>query len=396
MTTIDIALNGPEFIADPYPTYQRLRETGGPCWVAHSGATGGMWFVTQYADVAALLKEARVSKNVSRLLPPDLVTPLEKAMLFQDPPDHTRLRNVVGQTFTPARVGDLEPRIAQVVDTLIARALPRGGMDFMADFALPLPVIVIAELLGVPPEDHARFGIWSNHIIRGADTLHATQDDATAYANALASLADYFADLIGKRRMQPCDDILSALVAAQDAQGRLSEEELIGTCILLLVAGHETTVNLLGSGLYTLLRHPEQLARVKQNPDLLPSAIEEMLRYEGPVQRATFRFAREGFMLGDTAIGAGQQVSAVLGAANRDPAQFPQPDRFDVTRAPNRHLGFGLGIHFCLGAALARSEARISFARLLSSLPHIALVSETPQWNPNTLFRGLKTLPLVF
>ena len=396
MTPVGIALNGAEFIADPYPAYQRLREVGSPCWIAHSGTTGGMWFFTQYEDVAAVLKEARVSKDVSRLLPPEMITPLETAMLFKDPPDHTRLRTLVGQTFTPARIKDLEPRITQIVDALIAQALRNGGMDFIAEFALPLPVIVIAELLGVPREDHARFGVWSNSIIRGVDTLHATANDGMAHAEAIAALSGYFADLIRKRRLQPQHDILSALIATQDAQGHLSEDELLGTCILLLVAGHETTVNLLGNGLYTLLRHPEQHAKVRQTPELIAPAVEEMLRYESPVQRATFRFTREGFTVKGATLEAGQQVSAVLGAANRDPAQFPDANQFDVTRAPNRHLGFGLGIHFCLGAALARSEARIGFERLLSAMPALSLVSQTPQWNGNTIFRGLTTLPVVF
>lgn len=399
MPPIEIDLSTAAFSADPYPIYRQLQQTNAPYWWAHGGTTGGMWMFSRYEDVAAILKEARISKNVSLLLPPEMVTPLEKAMLFQDPPDHTRLRALASQTFTPARVRDMEPRITRIVDDLLAQNASADGMDFIADFALPLPVIVIAELLGVPHEDRARFQGWSKHIINGVDMIQATEEDARNYQEAMQALVTYFADLSRERRAQPREDIISALINAQDTDAgsaRLSEEELIGTCILLLIAGHETTINLLGNGLFTLLRHPEQLALVQEQPELITSSVEEMLRFESPVQRATFRFTREAFMIKGVEIAQWQQISAVLGAANRDPTQFPDPDRFDVTRDPNRHLGFGLGIHFCLGAALARTEARIGFTRLLKTLPNMRLALQTPEWNASTFFRGLKTLPITF
>ena len=402
MPLTEIDLSTAAFCADPYPTYRRLQQMNAPYWWAHGGTTGGMWMFSKYEDVAAILKEARVSKNVSLLLPPEMVTPLEKAMLFQDPPDHTRLRSLASQTFTTTRVRELETHITQIVDELLTQCRSAGGMDFIADFALPLPVIVIAELLGVPHEDRARFQVWSKHIINGVDMIQATEEDARNYGEAMQGLVTYFAELSRKRRVQPREDILSALIAAQDTGSgslRLSEEELIGTCILLLIAGHETTINLLGNGLFTLLRHPEQLVLIQKQPDVITSAVEEMLRFESPVQRATFRFTREAFTIKGIEIAQWQQISAVLGAANRDPAQFPDADRFDVTRDPNRHLGFGLGIHFCLGAALARTEARIGFTRFLETFPNVRLAMQTPEapeWNASTFFRGLKTLPVTF
>jgi len=283
-------------------------------------------------------------------------------------------------------------------------------MDFMADFALPLPVIVIAELLGVPPEDRETFRAWSNQIVTGIDAVRASQQNAQKQEEALMALAGYFTHLIQQRRERPREDLISAMIEARDAQDRLSEEELLGMCMLLLIAGHETTVNLLGNGLLTLLHYPDELALLtrapllpsksasagKRRPEDMISAVEEMLRFESPVQRATFRVTTDAIEIGGKTLEKGQQVSAVIGAANRDPAQFPDSDRFDVTRHPNRHLAFGLGIHFCLGAPLARAEARIGFTRLLEKLPTLRLVNEVPDWGPNTFFRGLRSLPLAF
>jgi cytochrome P450 len=305
------------------------------------------------------------------------------------------LRRLANQAFTPQRVKDLEPRIAQVSQELVERIRVRGEADFIADFALPLPVIVIAELLGVPAADHDRFGVWSNRVMASGDAVVGTEESLQQGMEAMVALAGYLAELIRQRRQQPREDLISALVTARDAGDRLSEEELLGTCVLLLIAGHETTVNLLGNGLLTLLRHPEQLALLKEHPESIPSAVEEMLRYESPIQRATPRFAAQPFELAGQRIEQGQQVSAVIGAANRDPAHFPDPDRFDITRNPNRHLSFGHGIHFCLGAPLARVEARIAFGQILESLPDIRLATEQPEWRPATWFRGLKRLPVV-
>jgi pimeloyl-[acyl-carrier protein] synthase len=368
----------------------------GPYWLPHGGGTGGMWLFTRYEDAGAVLKEVRIAKDVSRLLPPEELTLLDQSMLFRDAPDHARLRALSNQAFSPARVRNLEPRILEIVDGLLARVRSKGAMDFIADFALPLPIMVIAELLGVPQEDRDKFRAWSSLIARGVDMVRASEEDVRNQREATIALMGCFTDLMRQRRLQPREDIISGLLEAHDQGDRLSEAELLGTCILLLIAGHETTIHLLGNGLYTLLRHPDQLALLKQRPELIASTVEEILRFEGPAQRATFRFARETFVFQGATITQGQQVSAVLGAANRDPAQFPDADRFDIMRDPNRHLGFGVGMHFCLGASLARAEARIGFTRLLEALPNLRMMSDTPDWQPSTFFRGLKTLPVTF
>lgn len=393
-TGIDFA--SPEFLADPYPTYQKIRETQAPFWLAHGGPRQGMWLVMRHAEVSFLLKEAVTSKDVARFTPPEQLSPFDHNMLSKDPPDHTRLRSLATQAFTPGRIRDLEPRIAQIVDDLLAKGRAQGGLEFMADFALPLPVIVIAELLGVPPEERDTFHVWSNQMVTGVDAMRASAANTQKSMEAAQALGHYFADLVRRRRAQPQDDLISALTQAHDAQDRLTENELLAMCMLLLIAGHETTVNLLGNGLLTLLRHPDQLALLKRQPEWLPSAIEEMLRFESPVQRATFRLTTQAVDIGQATIQQGQQVSAVIGAANRDPEVFPQPDTFDITRQPNRHLAFGLGLHFCLGAPLARTEARLGFGRLLEQFPNLRLVDPLPDWNANTFFRGLRRLPVAF
>lgn len=249
-------------------------------------------------------------------------------------------------------------------------------MDFMADFAVPFPIIVIAELLGVPAEDRREFRAWSNALVRGIDAFGQNPEVVRQGQEADQALANYFDELIAQRRAKLRNDLISALIAAHDGNDRLSEEELIGMCQLLLIASHETTVNLLGNGLYLLLRHREQWELLLRRPELLESAIEEMLRYESPVQRGTARFAvAPPLEIAGQTVPAGQQVSAVIAAANRAPAHFAEPDRFDIIRQPNHHLAFGRGVHFCLGAPLARAEARIAFGQLLAGFPTLELVN---------------------
>ncbi|HYC89896.1 MAG TPA: cytochrome P450 [Thermoanaerobaculia bacterium] len=390
-----IDLTSASFFADPYPTYRKLRESGAPYWQPHAGPGGGMWLITRYHDVVNLLKEGRTTKCALGLKRPHEVTPFDYTMLAKDPPEHTRLRGLANLAFTPARVRDLEGHIEQIVDDLIARVKPNGRMEFIHDFATPLPAIVIAELLGVPAEDRDAFHAWSDQAVKSFDELPNKTEARKVYEAGLA-LSRYFAGLIRRRRQEPQDDLLSALILARDEQERLTETELLGMCLLLLVAGHTTTAGLLGSGLYTLLKHPDQVALLRERPDLMTSAVEEMLRYESPFQRATFRMTTEPIEIGGVTIPAGQQVSGVLGAANRDPEVFPDPDKFDVTRHPNRHVAFGYGIHFCFGAPLARAEARIAFSRLLEQLPNLRLASEAPEWSTNTFARGLERLPVVF
>ncbi len=396
MTSATINLNSPTHAIDPYPIYRQLQQHEPAYWVPSAMPGGGMWLITRYADVVALLREAHFSNDMSRIIPAEQLPEFSKTLIFRDPPDHTRLRSLVGQAFTPRRVRDLEPRIAAIADELLARVRPHGTMDFAADFAAALPSIVIAELLGVPNEERAQFQAWSHAIASGADNHRTTAEGRQAYRDAGAALARYFRDLLAERRRQPQDDLITALLQARDVQDRLSEDELLQTCSLLLLGGYETTVRLIGNGLLTLLRHPDQLTLLRQRPALLPQAIEEMLRYESPVQQAITRITTEPVEIAGRRIEAGQVLSAVIGAANCDPDQFPDPDRFDITRDPNRHLAFGFGIHFCLGAPLARLEARVAFARLFEQMPNLRLVNDEADWEPNTRVRGLRSLPIAF
>ncbi|MBV9851360.1 MAG: cytochrome P450 [Armatimonadetes bacterium] len=390
-------LSSSAFFANPYPTYQVLREIGTPYWRQFPGGTGGSWLVVAYDDVAAILKEARVSKYPQFLVPDGQLGVLARTMQGTDPPDHTRLRRLSSGAFTPARVANLESRITQIANALIAGVRADGGMDFIPAFALPLPVMVISELLGIPVEDWEQFAAWSNQIVQ-AHTKRITDGERCVARKGLTELQAYFDGLVRARRDLPGEDLISAMVTARDADDRLTDEELVGTCMLLLIAGFETTVDLLANGMLTLLSHPEQYELLKSRPELMPSAVEEMLRYESPVQRGTFRCAREAITLQGITISPGQRVETFLGAANRDPGQFPDPDRFDITRTPNRHLAFGAGIHYCLGAALVRTEARIAFTCLLQALPRMRLTTRTPQWKPECLFRfrSLAALPVAF
>ncbi len=396
MTSATIDLNSPTHAIDPYPIYRQLRETESAYQTSFTGPGGGMWLITRYADVASLFKEAHYSNDMSRIIPAEQLLPLSRALVFRDPPDHTRLRSLVNQAFTAKRVRDLEPRIAAVADELLARVQPQGTMDFVADFATVFPSIVIAELLGVPNEDQAQFQTWSDAIASGSDNHRATPDELQAQREAGMAFTSYFQRLLDERRRQPQDDFVTGLLNARDVQDQLSEDELLDTCSLLLLAGYETTVRLLSCGLFTLLRHPDQLALLRQRPALLPHAIEEMLRYESPVQQAIMRITTEPVEIAGRRIEAGQMLSAVIGAANRDPDQFTNPDQFDITRDPNRHLAFGFGIHFCLGAPLARLEARVAFARLFEQMPNLRLVNDEADWEPNTRVRGLRSLPIAF
>jgi pimeloyl-[acyl-carrier protein] synthase len=391
-----INLQVPEFLENPYPFYQKLRENAPAYWFPHQGPTGGMWMATRYSDVAVLLKDERLGKDATRILPPEKLEQGQdrKDLVTSDPPDHTRLRALVNLAFTPKIVKDLEPRIRQIIAELFDQVRDRRRMDFMPDFAVPLPVIVIAELLGVPVEDRFDFRQWSNVFATSVDAVKANENSIKEGEDAAQQLMEYFKDLIKQRRAQPKGDLISALILVRDGGDRLTEEELLGMCQLLLIAGHETTVNLLGNGLLALLCHPDQLELLKKNPQYMESAVEEMLRYDSPVQRSTVRFTLEPITIAGQEIDAGQQVSAVIASANRDPLQFPDPDRFDITRNPNRHLSFGRGIHFCLGAPLARTEARLAFEFLLQEAPNIEFGEGKFVRNGNTFFRGLNSLPV--
>lgn len=392
--TIEIDLTSDEFMTNPYPTYALLREQAPVYWQPYDNFSGGLWRLTRYEDVAMALKDPRFSKDLSRVFPSQNLTPIDYSMLFRDPPEHTRLRGLVSQAFTPQRVKAMEPRITAITNRLIDQAVAQGGFDFIAGFALPLPVLVIADLLGVPVEDQDLFHEWTNTLVVGP-ARDWTEEDVRRNHEAGLALGNYFAGLIAQRRSEPRADMISDLIAvrgSETGEGRLNEMELLGNCILLLVAGHETTVNLIGSGFYTLQRFPDQLARLREHPEWIPRGVEEMLRYESPVQHGTFRVTSAPVALHGVMMQPGQEVNVSIGAANRDPAQFPDPERFDVTRDPNRHLAFGLGMHFCLGAPLARTEARIAFTQLLARLPAARVDIDPPAWQPTAFMRGLKRL----
>jgi len=387
----------PAFVEDPYPTYHVLRREDP---VHHSPL--GFWVLTRYADVIASLRDPRLIKEpiaafvaarFGMAVPPGLGL----SMLDRDPPDHTRLRGLVSKAFTPKALESLRPRIQQIVDGLLDQIERRGEMDLIEEFAYPLPVIVICEMLGVPVKDHERFKHWGLDIARGLDAIMLPPDSEVGKRSVSGrrALAEYFRALIAERRAAPRDDMLSALIAAEEAGDKLSEEELLASCILLLVAGHETTVNLIGNGTLALLKHPEQLRRLRENPGLIGSAVEELLRYDGPVQR-TARIPSEDLVIGGKTIPKGEMVMPFLGAANRDPAQFPDPDRLDITRTDNRHIAFGMGIHFCLGAPLARMEGQIAISTLLRRLPKLALASQRPEHRQSLTLRGLVSLPVAF
>lgn len=395
---MDVAeLASPEFIADPYPTYRYLRESEPVTFVPDSGPMGGFWFVTRYEDVGQVLGNRLFSKDMRPFVPPERQNPVGLSMLFRDPPDHTRLRSLVSKAFTPRMIEGLEPRISGVAGDLIGRMRGSGESDVIRDLALPLPVIVIAEMLGVPTADRDSFREWSGDIIAGGDLAQDYEERQQRSLAASKALIEYLTELIEARRRQREDDLISGLIDARDEHGALSEEELLGNCMLLLIAGHETTVNLIGNGALALLRHPDQLELLRREPGLAGSVVEETLRFESPVQQATFRVTAEEMEVGGQKINEGEQVSAVVGAANRDPEQFPDPDRFDISRQPNRHLAFGRGPHFCLGAPLARLEARVTLPKLFASQPAPDLAADEPlSWRANTAFRGLESLRVIF
>jgi cytochrome P450 len=393
----ELSFFDPEFLADPYPAFHRLRAED----PVHRHPLG-FYALTRYDDVAALLRDARFGKGGYQALIEGRfgATPdgprLALSMLFRDPPDHTRLRALVSRAFTPRVVETLRPHVQGIVDRLLERVAGAGRMDVIEDLAYPLPVTVISELLGVPAGAADLVKTWSRDVARALDAivLPVGQDVIEQGRRATGAMADYFRGLVEERRRRPGPDLLSGLVEAEEAGDRLTEEELLATCILLYVAGHETTVNLIGNGLLALLRHPAEWRRLREDPALLPGAIEELLRYDGPVQRVG-RIAASDAEVGGVGIPAGSLVVGLLGAANRDPAQFAEPDRLDVTRGEPRHLAFGTGIHYCLGAPLARLEAQVAIGTLLRRFPAPALDVERPVWRPSSTLRGLEALPVV-
>ncbi|HLZ70996.1 MAG TPA: cytochrome P450 [Dehalococcoidia bacterium] len=387
-----------ELRENPYPTYARLR-TKDP---VHRSVLMQCWVLTRQADVMAVMRDPRFAADRSKGTTAqqfigDDMGPynrwLANSLLSLDPPDHTRLRALASKAFTPRAVEQMRPRIAQIVDGLLDAVQAQGHMDLIRDLAYPLPVIVIAEMLGVPAEDRPKFKAWSDALGEGLEPL-LTPEQLSAADAAVLELSDYFRAIIRERARQPQDDLISALVQAHEGSDKMNEDELYAMCILLLAAGNETTTNLIGNGMLALLRNPRQMARLQRAPAMIENAVEELLRYDSPVQMSG-RVAMEDVTIGGQPIKQGEFVAVIFGAANRDPDAFEQPERLDLGRGNIRHLSFGQGIHYCLGAPLARVEGQIAIAELLRRMPGLRLGGR-PRWRSTILLRGLQTLPVTF
>ena len=391
-----------QHLDNPYALYHKLRALDPVYWDERANS----WVLTRYADVAAALRDPRYTvkgfMSDTNWIPDDMRPVLEpplravsRQMLFQDPPDHTRLRGLVAKAFTPRMIDSLRPVIQRVTNELLNQAEAKGRMEVIQDFAFPLPAIIIATMLGVPPEDREQFSRWSSFFGRLLDGGDFSLEGIYEAVSEVSDFLDYFRSIIRARRTAPKDDLMQAMINAEEQGDALSEEELLGNCILLLAAGHGTTTHLIGNGTLALLRNPDQLRLLQEQPTLISSAVAELLRYDSPVQ-LTSRRAKETLQIGDKQVSAGQEVIMVLGAANHDPAQFADPDRLVLARPENRHLSFGLGIHFCLGAPLARVEGEIAFSTLFKRFQHLRLETGTPDWMPSLVFRGLQQLPVTF
>lgn len=392
----------PEHLADPYTIYRQLRETDPVYWDEEIGT----WVATRHAEIMSVLSDSRFS--AVHWLPTDdndspwisqetleqggtVLRALGRQMIFLDPPDHTRLRGLVSRAFTPRIVQKMRYDIQLVVDQLLDTIVPLGQMEVISDIAFPLPSIVIAQMLGMPPEDREQFNVWSNafgSILTGSS--RTPEELMQAFMNVSAFM-DYFRLHLAERKLHPKDDVLQALVTAEDHGDMLSEEEVLSNCVLLLAAGHGTTVHLIANGLLALLRNPDQLQDLLYNSEIIKEAVEELLRYDSPVQTIGRR-AKVDLKLGGKQIRAGQQVVCSLGAANRDPAVFNNPDWFNLRRPDNRQMAFGYGIHYCLGAPLARLEGEIAFPALIKRLPNLRLAEQTLNWEPTLGFRILREL----
>ena len=388
-----------DFKVNPYPTFARMRREA-PVYAHQSPGGQTIWYITRYDDVVAVLKDTEhFVKDIHNVEPaaaasstPNIHQAINQNMLFSDPPQHTRLRALVNQAFTSRRVAQMAGQIRATADKLLDRVQPTGHMDLIAAYALPLPVLVISDMLGVSAQDRQEIFESSQAIIspgRHQLTFRARRRRVRAFV-------DYLQQLFAERKKNPRDDLITALVQAEQSGDKLTNMELSSMVALLLVTGHETTVNLIGNGVLALLRHPAQLARLKENPELIDAALEELLRFDGPVESSTTRWAKTDVEFRGQLIKKGDIVRVVLASANRDSTCCAHPDRLDITRQDNRHLAFGHGIHYCLGAPLARLEGRIALTTLFERMPNLRLSVAPTQlrWNSGVLFRGLEQLPV--
>ena len=389
----------PEVLANPYPLYHRLRTEDPVHWDPYLHA----WVATSYDAVVSILThfsavrtptpERLEALNMARLSP--IAKVMVQQMLFLDPPQHTRVRALAAAAFAPRRVDRMRAHIAEIADGLLGRVAGEGGMDVIADFANQLPAIVTAEMLGVPSADHPQLKAWSESFAEMLGNFQHNPERAGRLLADLQEMLDYFRAAIRRRSVVAGDGLISTMATTEVAGERLTEDEAVANLVLTMVGGQETTTNLIGNGLLTLLRHESALAELRADMSLVPSAAEELLRYESPSQH-TARLAREDVELGGKLIRRGQAAIAVMGAANRDPGQFPEPDVLDLQRSDNRHLAFGWSAHFCFGARLARIEGQEAFSALLNRFPEIRLASEEVTWRPNLGLRGLNSLPVKF
>jgi cytochrome P450 len=386
----------PAVLADPHPALAAMRESA-PVHRIDMRMGLPVWMVTRYDDVLAALSDPRLSNDphhagaLSEVLRGDL---LSRSMLGTDPPEHTRLRRLVSKAFTARRVEGLRPRIQEITDALLDRITARGSAELVGEFALPLPITVIGELLGVPAADRERFRIWTDEML---DRPFDVGTDLARVTAAREQMHGYLAELVAAKRAHPADDLITDLVAATDEGERLDAQELLAMIFLLLIAGYVTTVSLIGNGTLALLRQPDQLDRLRTDPSLVPQAVEELLRFDGPVNPGLTRYALEDLEIGGVPIPRGDMVLLAIAAADRDPHRFPDPDRLDVGADPG-HLAFGHGLHYCLGAPLARLEGQVAFTALLSRLPDITLAAREDQlrWSSGGVLRGLRELPITF
>ncbi len=396
-----------EFREQTHETYATMREQDPVFKQPGLDGTTPIWFVTRHEDVmAVLLDDERFVLDPELALTPEelearraafglQVDPrVDSHLLTKDGDDHRRLRRLVSKAFTPRMIEGLRPRVQDIADELIDAVEPRGEMNLVDDFAFPLPIVVICELLGIPSEDRDRFREWSNLFVSPA----LTEEEQQAFGAAVEQFLEYLHELFERRRVEPGDDLVSALVQAEEAGDTLSEDELFSMVVLLIVAGHETTVSLIGNSVLALLTHPEEVERLRADPTAFPAAVEELLRFDSPVERSITRWATTDVEVGSQTIRRGDLVIAVIGSANRDPDRFPGADRLDLARGDMKHLGFGRGPHFCLGAPLARLEAEIALRTLFDRLPSLRLAIEEKDlyWRPIPLFRSLASLPVAW
>lgn len=395
---MNLSLNDPSFFHHPYPYYAKIRASGQPYWVPHSqeSTSTGVWFFSRYEDAVAIFKEtSKISKEIRLYRPEGVKNTFDFHLLHRDGQDHTRLRRLISDYFSLEYIDKISEIISREAENLINSLKQKKEVDLICDYAEVLPLIVIAELMGVPREDMLQIRRWGLAIGQAFDSLLITENILHQQKRALTELLEYVKKIISKQEGTSSDKLLGCLISAQN-RGDITYDELISMTAFLLFAGHETTINLIGNGLWLLLSHSEQLQLLQDDMSLLPQAVEEILRYESPEQRTSFRIVLEPFDINGITMDPGDQIGVMIGSANRDEEEFKNPERFDIQRKPNRHLAFGIGIHNCLGKTLARVEAQIAFEKIVEHLSNIKLKETEPNWRENSFFRGLEKLEVIW